>query len=236
MSSTVRHDFNVVKTFNNLNDLIYWYFDRTSDTKNPSKRSAVKCKKCETQFTSQIAKMETLEAHIKNGCPAMSIEEIKQFVDSYGVTKKKTSQSSTPVTKVVSQSFSMNSFLDRGIGYSESHELDLLLLRWFATSGIPYLAAENPFFKQFISVLRPKYTPPGRIRLSDKLLKEEYEKVKDVILKEIEESEVNCMVADGWTDASTIWKRHGDTRAEGNGSNSGDIRLADKDVSASAVG
>ena len=56
-------------------------------------------------------------------------------------------------------------------------------------AGIPFEVIDNPFIRDLFQELNPKYTPPLRTTLSDRLLDQEVARVSQNIEKELEISD-----------------------------------------------
>ena len=49
---------------------------------------------------------------------------------------------------------------------AKSNRADKALIRWFICSGIPFVAADFPYFKDFTKTLNSRYNPPKRTALT----------------------------------------------------------------------
>jgi hypothetical protein len=147
-----------------------------------------------------VAKTDALVEHIRQ-CEKISDKELELFLNEHEKIKRR-KRPANSITSTTDASSSMTSFVDRKMSSSEKKDLDRNLLLFFATGGIPFAAVDNPYFIKFLQLLRPSYSMPSRNTLGGSLLYEEHQKVHTSILKKVEQSEVNSIVLDGWTDAT----------------------------------
>ena len=77
------------------------------------------------------------------------------------------------------------------------------LAMFFYNAGLSFRAVEDPFFQEFISCLQPAFKIPSRKQLSDKLLNNTYDKVKEIVDNTLLEDDVRvCITTDATTNVS----------------------------------
>ena len=81
---------------------------------------------------------------------------------------------------------SLNKFYDNDkIEEAKSNRADRALVRWFVCSGIPFVAADSPYFEDFTKTLNSAYNPPKRTALSTTHLDGELANITLKIEKEL---------------------------------------------------
>ena len=75
------------------------------------------------------------------------------------------------------------------------------LCRMFYSENIPFHLIESPFFRDFISTLRPAFINhlPSRYEISNPLLNTSYEEMKKKVSSFMKNVEKICLVTDGWS-------------------------------------
>jgi hypothetical protein len=66
-------------------------------------------------------------------------------------------------------------------------------------TGSPLMLTGNVFWKRFLNVLRPAYTPPTRHALSTNLPDAEFSRVQVKVKKIIEKADCIAIISDGWS-------------------------------------
>ncbi|KAJ4925101.1 hypothetical protein JOQ06_017838 [Pogonophryne albipinna] len=69
-------------------------------------------------------------------------------------------------------------------------------------TGSPLMLPSNVYWKRFLNVLQPAYTPPTRHALSTNLLDEEFNRVQTKVKQTIDKADCISVISDGW---SNIW-------------------------------
>lgn len=64
-------------------------------------------------------------------------------------------------------------------------EIDTLFARAVYTSGVPLSTMSNPIWKELFKRIRPAYKLPSLYQLTDPFLQVEYNKVKEIVDKQI---------------------------------------------------
>lgn len=72
--------------------------------------------------------------------------------------------------------------------------------RFLVHANIALRASENPYFREFVDVIRPSYMPPSRYILSHRLLDAELARVELEDVKRLEQRTRLTLLIDGWTD------------------------------------
>ena len=67
----------------------------------------------------------------------------------------------------------------------KSNRADKALIRWFVCSGIPFVAADSPYFEDFVKSLNSAYNPPKRTALATTQLDGELANITLKIEKEL---------------------------------------------------
>ncbi|KAF2883117.1 hypothetical protein ILUMI_23058 [Ignelater luminosus] len=88
----------------------------------------------------------------------------------------------------------LDRFVDK-MPEGSKEQLDSLLARSFYSGRVSFNLIENEFFKQWMRVLRPSYTPPSRKQLSTKMLDKEYSIVEALTKAEIELAESMTLIS-----------------------------------------
>ncbi|KIK00941.1 hypothetical protein K443DRAFT_36346, partial [Laccaria amethystina LaAM-08-1] len=78
---------------------------------------------------------------------------------SVGKKQKGTSGSAVAVKRPI------DAFLDRAMTEVETDKANIWMLRFFIHRNIPFSAADNPFFRKWVQMLRPSYGPASRYTL-----------------------------------------------------------------------
>jgi hypothetical protein len=89
-----------------------------------------------------------------------------------------------------------------GFGFNGASATEQLALFCY-TSGVSFVAFENPHFKEFCRLLNASYVLPGRRALSTSLLDAESSRInkwKDGLLS----TELLCLTSDGFTDTALV--------------------------------
>jgi len=69
------------------------------------------------------------------------------------------------------------------------------------TGNVPALFLANPFFKQFIAMLRPSYKLPSRnSKFSNVLVPAEFDRVRKAVETATNSADYLAISSDGWTD------------------------------------
>ncbi|XP_067650354.1 E3 SUMO-protein ligase ZBED1-like [Haliotis asinina] len=77
------------------------------------------------------------------------------------------------------------------------------LALYIATDLRPYSIVENSAFKNFVHCLEPKYSVPSRPTLSEKVMPNLYEEVRQSVQSQLHEAQTIAMTSDGWTSRAT---------------------------------
>lgn len=66
-------------------------------------------------------------------------------------------------------------------------------------TGSPLMLTANVYWKRFLNVLRPAYTPPTRHALSTHLLDTEFNRVQAKDKQTIDKADCISVISDGWS-------------------------------------
>lgn len=89
-------------------------------------------------------------------------------------------------------------FCDK-INQNEQKNIDILLARSIYASSSPLNLVENVYWKEFFKKIRPAYCPPSTYIISNRLLDDEYKRVKECTDNNILSAKVLGVMCDGWT-------------------------------------
>lgn len=71
-------------------------------------------------------------------------------------------------------------------------------------TNVPLGIYENPYWVKALMLMRPKYDPPSRYRVSNGLLNTEYQKTQQTVMEKINNASVLTLITDGWTDCNGV--------------------------------
>lgn len=104
----------------------------------------------------------------------------------------------TNIKKNESISNNILNFCDK-INQNEQKNIDVLLARSIYASSSPLNLVENVYWKEFFKKIRPAYCPPSTYIISNRLLDDEYKRVKECTDNNILSAKVLSVMCDGWT-------------------------------------
>ncbi|XP_052452890.1 uncharacterized protein LOC128013739 [Carassius gibelio] len=81
---------------------------------------------------------------------------------------------------------------------SQRHADECFARAMYAT-GSPLTLTSNVYWKRFLNVLRPAYTPSTSHALSTRLLDEEFNRVQAKVKQTIDKADCICVISDGWS-------------------------------------
>jgi hypothetical protein len=123
----------------------------------------IQCKSITTEQKAHIA----LEMQASDASSELVIVGSKRTLDG--------AQASSQVTSCLD---------NKPMQLDQKEKADRALLRFFATSAIPYLAVENQFFEDFCSIIRPTYSIPFTTLASlSTLLYDEFSSAKCILYR-----------------------------------------------------
>jgi hypothetical protein len=82
---------------------------------------------------------------------------------------------------------------------NEKKNIDVFLAHAVYAIAAPLNLVDNSYWKELFKALRPAYTPPTSHLVSNKLLDDEFSKVKDHTTICIVDSDALGLMCDGWT-------------------------------------
>jgi hypothetical protein len=143
-----------------------------------------KCKYC--RWTQKIGKPSLMEAHLALKCLSVPKETKNIFLhiisnrDSMDISSSSSSQQKKKQKhdihvdkgKKIKDFYRPTSIDPETIKYANR-----AIVKFFVCCGIPFLAVNHPFFRDFIHILHPGYVPPQRTELSQNLLDGELARV-----------------------------------------------------------
>ncbi|XP_072401153.1 E3 SUMO-protein ligase ZBED1-like [Diabrotica undecimpunctata] len=162
--------------------------------------SKAKCGHCNKIISFRGGATGNLSRHMKSMHKAISIEmatyrhqtEDEEEMEDRVVSWKK--------KKVLTHSQAViTSFACRPLSVNKSKQLDEQLIRVIVKEFQPFRVVEDPEFKKFIQMLNPNYNIPDRATISNSLIPQIYNNIKDVVLKKLSETDAVCLTTDGWT-------------------------------------
>ncbi len=81
---------------------------------------------------------------------------------------------------------------------------DECFARAMYATGSPLMLTANVYWKRFLNVLRPAYTPPTRHALSTHLLDREFNRVQAKVKQTIDKADCISIISDGWSNVHGI--------------------------------
>ena len=81
----------------------------------------------------------------------------------------------------------------------EYKEITRKVTEWIVSELLPLSTMSKPSFRNMITSLNSRYTPPCTDTLSAKIIPEMYEEVKSKLLQDLERSQCFACTTDGWT-------------------------------------
>lgn len=102
--------------------------------------------------------------------------------------------------KTFGASLKITNFTD-SINKKQVHEINHYLARWMYTENVPFKMMNSQYFKDFMQCLRPAYINhmPSSYQLSNTMLDEYYEEMKNKTSLLISNTAKMCVVTDGWS-------------------------------------
>ena len=73
------------------------------------------------------------------------------------------------------------------------------ITEWIVSELLPLSTVSKPTFRDMITSLNPRYTPPCTDTLSTKIIPEVYAKIQAKLLQDLERSQCFACTTDGWT-------------------------------------
>ncbi|XP_033988379.1 uncharacterized protein LOC117484064 [Trematomus bernacchii] len=163
---------------------------------NVQGRSVYMCKYCDKTYVKNATKMQ------------QHIAKCKQIPQG---PKHAADRSSTPgeneSVSAVSESDTLSSapgpsgirgffdFMDE----PSQRKADECFARAVYATGSPLILPSNVYWKTFLNVLQPAYTPPTRHALSTNLLDDEFNRVQTKVKQTIDKADCISVISDGWS-------------------------------------
>jgi hypothetical protein len=136
-----------------------------------------------------------MKSHLAMKCKGRIPKDVKLYylreIDNERESLETSSSTSSKKRKISNNSnqivqTSLNNFYDNDkIEEGKSNRADKALIRWFVCSGIPFVAADSPYFEDFTKTLNSAYNPPKRTALSTTHLDGELANITLKIEKEL---------------------------------------------------
>ena len=167
---------------------IWQYFDEINNGKGKHKGAA--CNFCNLTWSRRRA--NEMKSHLAMKCRGRVPKDIKLYylreIDNERESLEISSSSKKRKISNPNQTIqtSLNKFYDNDkIEEAKSNRADRALVRWFVCSGIPFVAADSPYFEDFTKTLNSGYNPPKRTALSTTHLDGELANITLKIEKEL---------------------------------------------------
>ncbi|POG58457.1 hypothetical protein GLOIN_2v1821413 [Rhizophagus irregularis DAOM 181602=DAOM 197198] len=131
-----------------------------------------------------------MKSHLAMKCKGRVPKDIRlnflREIDNERESSETSSISSSKKRKISNNQTTLENFYDDDkIDEVKSNRADKALIRWFVCSGIPFVAADSPYFDDFTKSLNSGYNPPKRTALATTHLDGELANVTLKIEKEL---------------------------------------------------
>ncbi|CAJ0762779.1 15735_t:CDS:2, partial [Entrophospora sp. SA101] len=170
------HNNTIININGHPKDKVWQYFTSIDDNHRTHKGAV--CTFCSTSW--KRGKPQALKTHLALHCKARIPREIRiEYLHMISEEEiEDTETTSTPIStttthpnkkiKTKNNQKKINTYFDSdGIDDAKIKRVNQALIRWFVCSGIPFVAADSPFFIDFTKSLCYGYNPPHRTTLSD---------------------------------------------------------------------
>ncbi|CAG8648677.1 12894_t:CDS:2 [Rhizophagus irregularis] len=144
-----------------------------------------------------------MKSHLAMKCKGRVPKDIRlnflREIDNERESSETSSISSSKKRKISNNQTTLENFYDDDkIDEVKSNRADKALIRWFVCSGIPFVAADSPYFDDFTKSLNSGYNPPKRTALATTHLDGELANVTLKIEKELAKAKNLTLCVDGW--------------------------------------
>ena len=164
---------------------IWQYFDEINNGKG--KHKGATCNFCNSTWSRGRA--NEMKSHLAMKCKGHVPKDVRLNYLRELDNEREFSETSSPSNKkrkISNNQTTLDSFYDNDkIDEARSNRADKALVRWFVCSGIPFVAADSPYFEDFTKSLNSGYNPPKRTALSTTHLDGELANVTLKIEKEL---------------------------------------------------
>lgn len=96
-----------------------------------------------------------------------------------------------PVTKITD-------FIPKHLTAKKIEDINKILVKLFAKNYLPFLLVESPELKEFVKELNPNYQLPSRKTLSNVLLENYFQKTKETVQSQLQQTKYVALNTDGW--------------------------------------
>ncbi|PKC57778.1 hypothetical protein RhiirA1_401141 [Rhizophagus irregularis] len=143
-----------------------------------------------------------MKSHLAMKCKGRVPKDIRlnflREIDNERESSETSSISSSKKRKISNNQTTLENFYDDDkIDEVKSNRADKALIRWFVCSGIPFVAADSPYFDDFTKSLNSGYNPPKRTALATTHLDEQLRNLIAPVKKAVKDVEFqNTILAD----------------------------------------
>ncbi|CAJ0763482.1 17706_t:CDS:2, partial [Entrophospora sp. SA101] len=202
------HNNTIININGRPKDKVWQYFTSIDDNHRTHKGAV--CTFCSTSW--KRGKPQALKTHLALHCKARIPREIRiEYLHMISEEEiEDTETTSTPIStttthpnkkiKSKNNQKKINTYFDSdGIDDAKIKRVNQALIRWFVCSGIPFVAADSPFFIDFTKSLCYGYNPPHRTTLSESLLNSEIARITLKIDNILKNATNLTLCVDGWS-------------------------------------
>ncbi|CAB5360220.1 unnamed protein product [Rhizophagus irregularis] len=177
---------------------IWQYFMEINNGKGKHKGAI--CNFCHSSWT--WGRANEIKSHLAMKCKGHVPKDIRlnflREIDNERETSE-TSSTSSKKRKITNNQKTLENYYDIDkIDEVKSNRADKALIRWFVCSGIPFVAADSPYFEDFTKSLNSGYNPPKRTALATTHLDGELANITLKIEKELGKAKNLTLCVDGW--------------------------------------
>jgi hypothetical protein len=146
---------------------IWQHFNEINNGKGKHKGAI--CNFCNSSWSRGRA--NEMKSHLAMKCKGHVPKDIRlnflREIDNERESLEASSSTSSKKRKIPGNQKSLDDFYNNDkIEEAKSNRADKALIRWFICSGIPFVAADSPYFKDFTKTLNSGYNPPKRTALT----------------------------------------------------------------------
>ncbi|KAL1268259.1 hypothetical protein QQF64_033622 [Cirrhinus molitorella] len=153
------------------------------------------CKYCAKTYVKNATKMQQ---HIAR-CPRFSLgtKQATPGKNSSASIRSDNGSDSDTLSSALGDS-GISGLLDSMDGHTQ-RKADECFARAVYATGLPFTLTANVYWKRFLNVLRPTYTPPTRHDLSTHLLDGEFNRMQAKVKQTIDKADCISVISDGWS-------------------------------------
>jgi hypothetical protein len=146
---------------------VWHYFEEVNNGKGKHKGAI--CNFCHSLWSR--GKANEMKSHLAMKCKGHIPKDIRlnflREIDNEQESSEVSSSTSSKKRKISNNQPTLDNYYDNSkIDEVKSNRADKALVRWFVCSGIPFVAADSPYFEDFTKSLNSGYSPPKRTALA----------------------------------------------------------------------